>query len=180
MKHLKTAVIMVLCAALCLGYYYYLSHRGSGKEKILSEADKIITQDLENAYPKTARGVVKFYNSILKCYYSKDYTDEQLEKIAGQAWKLMDEELKEANPQDIYLESVKADIAQFTKEKGSIYSISMDGSNEVIEKTIEGRECAYIDVTYSMKGKGAGRSTQTYILRKDEGGRWRILDFYQL
>ena len=30
---IKTAVIVVVCAALCLGYYYYLSHRDSGKEK---------------------------------------------------------------------------------------------------------------------------------------------------
>lgn len=179
MKHLKTAVIVILCAGLCLGYYYYLAHRGSGKEEILSEAEMIITKDLEKSYPKTAREVVKFYNRILKCYYSKDYTDEQLEQLAGQAWELMDEELQEANPKPIYLESVKNDITQFNKEKGGIYSISMDGSKEVIEKTVQGRECAYVDVTYSMKGKGAGRASQTYILRKDAGGRWRILDFYQ-
>ena len=82
MKNLKTVVIAVLCAGLCLGYYYYLVHRDSGKEEAITEADMIITQDLDDSYPKTARGVVKFYNRILKCYYSQDYTEEQLEKMA--------------------------------------------------------------------------------------------------
>ena len=88
MKNLKTVVIAVLCAGLCLGYYYYLVHRDSGKEEAITEADMIITQDLDDSYPKTARGVVKFYNRILKCYYSQDYTEEQLEKMTAQARKL--------------------------------------------------------------------------------------------
>ena len=180
MKNLKTVVIAVLCAGLCLGYYYYLVHRDSGKEEAITEADMIITQDLDDSYPKTARGVVKFYNRSLKCYYSQDYTEEQLEKMTAQARKLMDEELQEANSEAAYLAAVKEDISSYNEDKKTIYSISMDGSNEVLYKTIQGRECAYVDVTYSMKGKkNAGRSNQTYILRKDDGGRWRILDFYQ-
>lgn len=180
MKHLKTVVVVVICASLCLGYYYYLMHRDTGNQGKMTEVEMIITQDLEKSYPKTARGVLKFYNRILKCYYSQDYTEEQLGKMADQARELMDEELREANPKDVYLESVKNDISSYSKEKKKIYSISMDGSNEVLYKTIQGRECAYVDVTYSMKGKDSpGRSSQTYILRKDEDSRWKILGFYQ-
>ena len=100
--------------------------------------------------------------------------------MTAQARKLMDEELQEANSEAAYLAAVKEDISSYNEDKKTIYSISMDGSNEVLYKTIQGRECAYVDVTYSMKGKkNAGRSNQTYILRKDDGGGWRILDFYQ-
>ncbi len=38
----------------------------------------------------------------------------------------------------------------------------------------------YVDVDYFLKSKkNAQRASQTYILRKDDGGKWRILGFYQ-
>lgn len=179
----KSVIIIVICAALCLGYYFYLTNRDNGKEKEMSEVEMVVSKDLENSYPKTAREVVKFYNRILNCYYSQDYTQEQLEKMAGQARLLMDEELKENNPQDQYLESVKADIASYEADKKSISNISVEGSKEVEYKTKSGRDYAYVDVSYFMKsnksGQKSGRAIQTYILRKDGDGDWRILGFYQ-
>ena len=74
MKHLKTVVVVVICASLCLGYYYYLMHRDTGNQGKMTEVEMIITQDLEKSYPKTARGVLKFYNRILCCYYNETYT----------------------------------------------------------------------------------------------------------
>ena len=56
MKHLKTVVVVVICASLCLGYYYYLMHRDTGNQGKMTEVEMIITQDLEKSYPKTARG----------------------------------------------------------------------------------------------------------------------------
>ncbi len=95
----------------------------------------------------------------------------------------MDEELKENNPQDLYLESVKADIASFEEEKKSISNISIEGSKEVEYKTKSGKDYAYVDVSYfvksNKKGKKSERVLQTYILRKDENADWRILGFYQ-
>lgn len=177
---LKTIIVIVVCAGLCLGYYYYLTQRDTGKEKAMTEVEMIISKDLENSYPKTAREVVKFYNRILKCYYSQEYTQEQLEQMTEQARLLMDEELKEINPQDMYLKAVKEDISSYEKEKKVISSVSMEGTNEVEYKTVKGKDCAYVDVTYYLKGEdGSSRSNQTYILRKDDNSKWRILGFYQ-
>ena len=149
----------------------------------MSEVEMVVSKDLEKSYPKTAREVVKFYNRILDCYYTQDYTQEQLEIMAEQARGLMDEELKENNPQDLYLESVKADIASFEEEKKSISNISIEGSKEVEYKTKSGKDYAYVDVSYfvksNKKGKKSERVLQTYILRKDENADWRILGFYQ-
>ena len=179
----KSVLIVVTCAALCLGYYFYLTHRDSGKEKEMSEVEMVVSKDLEKSYPKTAREVVKFYNRILDCYYTQDYTQEQLEIMTEQARSLMDEELKENNPQDLYLESVKAAIASFEEEKKSISNISIEGSKEVEYKTKSGKDYAYVDVSYfvksNKKGKKSERVLQTYILRKDENADWRILGFYQ-
>ena len=77
----KSIVVVVVCAALCLGYYYYLTQKDSGKEQELSEVEMVVSKDLEKSYPKTAREVVKFYNRILSCYYSQDYTQGQLEQM---------------------------------------------------------------------------------------------------
>ena len=176
----ESIIIVAFCACLCVGYFYYLTQKTGGKGSSMTEAELIVSKDLENSYPKTAREVVKFYNRILSCYYSEEYTEEQLEQMAEQARILMDEELRQNNPQDAYLQAVKADIASFVQEGKSIYNIGLEGSGEIEYKTVKGRECAYVDVVYYMKAKGKSeRSSQTYILRRDDENDWRILGFYQ-
>ena len=145
----------------------------------MTETELIISKDLESSYPKTAREVVKFYNRILNCYYQQEYTDEQLGQLAEQARTLMDEELKQKNPGESYLQAVEEDISVFAKEGKTISNVALEESNE-----IEGRECAYVDVVYYLKIKNKGktkseRSSQTYILRRDDDNKWRILGFYQ-
>lgn len=177
---LKSIIIVVFCALLCVGYYFYLNQKTSGKEQELSEADKLISKDLDTSYPKTAREVVKFYNRIIKCYHEQEYTQEQLEKLTEQARVLMDEELKEQNPQDAYLEAVKQDIASYEKEGIKISNMSLENTNEIEYKTIKGKDCAYVDADYYLKSKKKSqRVNQTYILRKDDESKWRILGFYQ-
>ena len=62
----------------------------------------------------------------------------------------------------------------------TISNISLESVNEIEYKTVKGSECAYVDVDYFLKSKkNAQRASQTYILRKDDGGKWRILGFYQ-
>ena len=179
----KSIVVVVVCAALCLGYYYYLTQKDSGKEQELSEVEMVVSKDLEKSYPKTAREVVKFYNRILSCYYSQDYTQGQLEQMTEQARFLMDEELKENNPQKNYLQAVQAEVDSFEEDKKSISNITVEGSKEVEYKTKNGRDYAYVDVSYFMKsnkkGQKSGRVSQTYILRKDENSNWKILGLYQ-
>ena len=176
---LKTIIIVVFCACLCVGYYFYLTQKNSGKEKDLSEVEMIISKDLSLSYPKTAREVVKFYSRIIKCFYDGGYTQEQLEKMTEQSRELMDEELKEKNTKEAYLEAVKEDIESYGKEKKSISSVNLERSSEVIYKTVKGRYCAYVDANYYlMSNKKAQRIKQTFILRKDDDNKWRILGFY--
>ncbi len=177
---LKSIIIVVFCACLCVGYYFYLTQKNSGKEDKMTEVEMLISKDLELSYPKTAREVVKFYNRILKCYYEKEYNQEQFEKLTEQARSLMDEELRENNPQDLYLEAVEADISSYDKENKKISNISIEGVNEIEYKTVKGKECAYVDTAYYVKSKKKSqRVIQTYILRKDDDNKWRILGFYQ-
>lgn len=179
-KNLRTVIIMVVCAALCIGYYYYLTNRSKAKEKNLTEVEQVITKSLDKSYPKTAREVIKFYNRILKCYYNEEYTEQQLKQLAEQARALMDEELQKENPEEKFLEALKADIEEYKEDKKKIASINMDISNEIDYKEVNGEECAYVNVSYFVKGEDESvRSAQTYILRKDAEGKWKILGFYQ-
>lgn len=179
-KNLRTIIVVVICAALCIGYYYYLTHRDSGKEKELTEVEQVITKDFNKSYPKTAREVVKLYNRILKCYYNEEYTDKQLKQLTEQARCLMDEELQKNNSKEAYLAAVKNDIKEYEAKERKITSITMDTTDEIEYKKVEGKECAYVDVSYFIKESGnAERAAQTYILRKDADGKWKILGFYQ-
>lgn len=179
-KNLKSIIIVVICAILCLGYFYYLSNRNADKEEELSEVEMVISKDLEKSYPQTPREVVKFYNRILKCYYNEEYTEAQLEQLVDQVILLMDEELKEKNPREQFIANVKADIKAFQEEKKQMSGIQLAGTDDIEKKTIEGREYAYVQSSYYIKSEKSGaRASQTYILRKDEDGNWKILGFYQ-
>ncbi len=179
-KNLRTIIVVVLCAGLCIGYFYYLTNRDTGKETTLTEVEQVITKDLDKSYPKTAREVVKFYNRILKCYYNEEHTEKELEQLTKQARKLMDKELQEKNPENDYLAAVKADVKSYADAEKTITSFTIDSTNEVEYKTVNGQECAYVDVSYFVQEKaGASRASQTYVLRKDTDGKWRILGFYQ-
>ena len=179
-KNLRTIIVVVICAALCIGYYYYLTNRDKGKEENLTEVEQVITKDLDKSYPKTAREVVKFYNRILKCYYNEEHTDKQLEQLAKQARALMDKELQEKNPEKEYLAAVKLDVETYKEKEKVITSLAMDTTNEMEYKKVNGDECAYVDVSYFVtEGGKSSRAAQTYILRKDADGKWKILGFYQ-
>ncbi len=183
-RGLKSILIVIFCACLCVGYFFYLTQKTGNKEGTLTETELIISKDLESSYPKTAREVVKFYNRILNCYYQQEYTDEQLGQLAEQARTLMDEELKQKNPGESYLQAVEEDISVFAKEGKTISNVALEESNEIEYRKVKGRECAYVDVVYYLKIKNKGktkseRSSQTYILRRDDDNKWRILGFYQ-
>lgn len=182
-KHIRTAAVVVVCAALIIGYYYYLSTRGgAGAQNVENEeteVEQVIGLPIEEDYPSTPREVVKVFNRILKCYYNEEYTDQQLINLANKQRELLDEELLENNPKTQYIQSIRSDIKVFKEEKRTISNISMCGTNEVIYKTIDKRDCAYVTCSYFMKvGKEYETTYQRYVLRRDDDGNWKILVYY--
>ena len=95
------AVITILIILLIVGAYYFFTtqRRTSVEDTVeLTEIQKLITKNLDTNYPATPREVVKYYNRILECFYDDTYTDDELESLADQARKLLDDELLENNP----------------------------------------------------------------------------------
>ncbi|MFP3153476.1 hypothetical protein LQZ18_03445 [Lachnospiraceae bacterium ZAX-1] len=180
MKNLRTIIVAVIAVCLVIGYYFYISNRESKGEQPMTEAEKLISKNLETSYPKTPREVMKFYTQIQKFLYNENYTEEEFEKIVLQIRKLLDEDLLAKNEERQYHLLLKSEIETFKKDKKSMVRISISESKEIIYKEVEGRECAYVDASYFMKTKKeTQRSNQAYVLRKSEEGKWKIVAFKQ-
>lgn len=182
-RKIMVGVVAVVIVGLVVGGYYMLRNRNNNSEDgnvTLTEVQKVLTKDLDSNYPATPREVVKMYNRILLCFYNETYTDEELEGLGDQARLLFDEELLENNPRDAYFDALRADIAEYHEKERTVRSTSVCDSNDVIYKTVDKRECAYVDVSYFVnEDKQYNYTYQIYVLRKDEEERWKILVFYQ-
>ncbi|MCR4693973.1 MAG: hypothetical protein K5773_01450 [Pseudobutyrivibrio sp.] len=179
-KVLRIGIAVICMVALVVGYYAYLSHRNdqvNADDNVeLSEVQAILSKDFQKDYPVTARSVVKWYNRIIKAYYDQEYSDEELEAMADQARCLLDDELLSYNPKDVYLSSLKLEIADYKNRKRTIVSSSVSDSKEVQYKTVKGDECAFVQTYYFVReGSSYTRTYEEFCLRKDENGDWKIL-----
>lgn len=176
----KKAIIVVVLVALVGGYYFYLlNFKNTEEETIVTAVQDVLLKNLDDDYPPTPREVLKYYSDITKCLYNEDYTEQQLEQMADKLLALYDEELVEKNPREQYIMDLKDDVNEFLSNGYSIVNYTTSRSTEVEEFTAEGRKCARLYCTYSVKsGPDYKSSKQVFILRREtETGRWKILGF---
>ena len=183
MKKTHIILIIVVCVALLVGgFAFWMNNKGnaSSEDVELTKVQQLITKDLEKNYPSTPREVVKTYNEIITCFYNEEYTEKELEALVEQTLILMDEELAAINPKDKYLQKVKAEILEYAAAERTIMRYNLPSSNEIQVLTVDGRECAYVEMSYLLKEKNSLNKTfQTYVVRKDEDGNWKIVSFYK-
>ena len=182
----KTRIVIlaiVIVAAICTAFYIVNnnSKKESAKEAELTEIQKITTRNMEKDYPATPREVIKFYNRIVKCYYGRQYSDDELEQLADQALSMFDDDLLKKNEKESYIESVKSDAAQYEEDNKSISQTDVCDSNDVKYMTDNGDDIAYVTASYFIKnGSSYTKTYQDYVLRKDGDGDWKILTFYKI
>lgn len=182
MKNKRVIIIAAVCIVLIVGGFLIFTNRTqkNPEDVELTAVQQIITKDLAGNYPKTPREVLKTYNEIISCFYNEECTDEEIEKLADRVLLLLDEELLANNPKDEYLKKVKAEIADYKAKGKTIVSYNLSSSNDVEFRTVDERECAYVDCSYFIKDKkGYSKSYMTYVARKDDKNEWKILVFYQ-
>lgn len=181
MKKSRVIIIVVICVALLVGgYLLWMNKNGdaSSEDVELTKVQQLITKDLSKNYPATPREVVKLYNEIITCYYSEEYTEDELEALVDMTLLLMDEELAANNLKEDYLKRVKAEILAFEVAERTIVSYTLESSNEVEFGKIDGEESAIVQTSYFIKEKNSYSKTyQDYLLRKNEDGEWKILGF---
>ncbi|MDY5577242.1 MAG: DUF6715 family protein [Lachnospiraceae bacterium] len=182
MKNVKKLVTITLIIVLCVILYYRYVNKDDDKSGSLSGADnlseveKILTKNLDENYPTTPLEVVKFFTRIQKCYYNEDNTEKVVEDLANTARQLMDESLLANNPEEEYYNKLKQEIKTYKSKKRTITNIIYDKSTEVVYSTVDDVQTASLNCTYYIQtGNRLVTSTETYILRKDENGNWKIL-----
>lgn len=177
-------IAAAVCAGVICGAFYLTAQRS--KQQVengenLTEVQKIIAKDLDKSYPETPRAVVKLYNRIITAYYGEKYSNEEFQKLASQAQKLMDAELLAQNPSDVYIAKLNAEIKEYREKQKKIAQSSVCDSNSVKYITDGADQIAYVKASYFMKeGNSHERTYQEYVLRQDEEGNWKILVFYQV
>jgi len=187
MKKAKIIIIAIACICLICAGYFFFSQNNAVSEEDLTEVEKVLVKDLKKDYPKTPREVVKFYNRIIKCYYSEDLSEKELEDMVDQMLYLLDEDLLLVNPRDEYYKSVVSDIEEYEEKNKYIVSTDVCDSNDVtyIDDVKDGSnevdKLAYVNTSYFINTDGKFTNTyQQFVLRQDEDGRWKILTFYEV
>lgn len=178
-KYRKFIVILVLVCLAILYYFNFETHnkkpQNTQKDEV-GEVQKLINKDLEKNYPASPREVVRMYSRIITCFYGEKYSEDEKKALSLQARILMDSELLQNNPFEQYYEDLTADIEQYKNENKNISTYILDKSSDVIYKTLQSKHYASLNCVYYVKGKsGTERTIETYTLRKDESGKWKIL-----
>lgn len=184
MKKFVAVLSAVLCvAAVCFGFYYVNKQNQPSHEadSTVTEAQKLILKNIDDSYPTTPREVIKLYNKIVKCYYSGEYTEDELGQLADQGLKLFDSELATVNPREQYISSIKAEVLSYKTQKKSMAQTGVCASNDVRYINDGDDSIAYVTASYFFtQDKEFSKTFQEYVLRKDPDGRWKILCFYKL
>lgn len=181
MKKLKYLMTLALILVLGLTVYYFVVNKSNkdsedSKEATVSAVDKMLSKDLEKNYPKSVREVVSNFISIQECYYNEDMEEDKLVQLAYQAMRLFDDKLVEANPFDKYYAELTKEIEQYKTEGKTLYRTILDKASEVEYSEIDGVKYAKINCIYYLKAsKGTDKVTETYALRCDDQGNWKIL-----
>ena len=111
-KHWRMVLAVILCAVLCIGYYYYLANKPSKKDatdKVVQndELAYLVARNISDNYPESVRDVVKLYARITKEYYDSDISEEDIEKLGHQARLLFDDELKNTQTDEEFMMALK-------------------------------------------------------------------------
>ncbi len=178
---IRIVILSIALGFLILGYYFYLSRSGSRTENSVAtekqtEMQKVLDKDFVNSYPETPRSVIKWYNRIQMLYYDEDTSEKQLEGLCDQAMLMMDADLLQMNPKEVYVTQVKDDVEDYKNHNRKIVSIDVADTANVEYETAGGKDYAYVQAYYFIKeGSNFQNTYQKYCLRKDDSGKWKIL-----
>lgn len=179
MKKLKYLMTLALVLVLGLTIYYFVVNKADvddEKDEKVSNVEKMLSKDLDENYPTSAREVVSYFISIQECYYNEDVNDDKLVQLAYQAMKLFDDELVETNPFDEYYSNLTKEIKEYKEAGKTLYKTILDKSSDIVYSESDGVRYAKINCIYYLKtSSGTDKVTETYALRCDDEGKWKIL-----
>lgn len=184
-KRKKTALltfVVIICLAVIGGIVVYYRYMKKQQEKVTTntpatEVEKLITKDLETAYPKTPREVIKLFCRINQCVYNKELSEEEFSSLVEQLQTLYCQELKKQNSVEKMEEKLSKDADMYRKDNKKIVNYTIEESDNFQYKTVQEKEMVYLKYSYFMR-EGSKYSTwnQSAILAKEEN-KWKIMGF---
>lgn len=180
-RRMSWLVTMTIILVVGVIVFYYFTNKANDSDNgtnanVVGEVDKVLNKDLKSRYPYTVKEVVQFFVRIQKCYYNEEYTEDELLKLADKARELFDDELLSENSVETYYENLKNEVKAYQSIGKTIYRVIIEENNDVVYSTVDGQKYASINCTYYLKDEeGTTSIKETYILRKDENDRWKIL-----
>ncbi|MCM1288700.1 MAG: ARC6/PARC6 family protein [Clostridium sp.] len=174
---IKSIVIAVLCIALVLFYFNYLSNRSSERktQKQIDELAALSSHDMVNDYPRTPRDVVKMHCRFFKVFYGQSLTDDDLYILNQQIRYIYAEELLNYNSEDAMLKSLKSNIEKTSKEKYKYKSYILPEASQVKTYTQNGKEMATMEVEVRVDTKDSGGYVYVQYVLVKENEQWKIL-----
>ena len=138
MKGKKLAqLIGSLCVvgAVVLGLFLALNQREddgafSKDTKKNTEAQNILSKDIDRNYPATVREVVRLFSRVSKCYHNETVSEEEFKKLIELQRNLFDEEFLQNNPLDTFTNNLAAEIdaAKAKENKMAMYRVQKQSS----------------------------------------------------
>lgn len=177
---IRGLVIGVILILLVAGYYFYLSNRKPEKgreEEIesITPVQQALLKNFDNNYPPSPREVLKAYGDIIVCFYSEEYTDEELTELALQIQNLYDDDLIANDTPEQYQQNLRWDIQNLQDKNLKVTSYSVASATDVDYFTKDGDSWARLNCTFTVRsGKQAELAEEVFLLRKDADGHWKI------
>jgi hypothetical protein len=180
----KTIVAVLIMVLLVVGFYIAVSNRSSSEESsddsqetVKTESgESLLKKNLETDYPLTPTSLVSYYSDLLLAYYSSDCTDSMREKLVEQSRLLYDDSLLEENAQADQLANLEEDVEKYKENQQQIINYTVCSPEDVAYGELEGDDVALLTASYRIRTKKKLSDLQeSYFLRKDEDGRWKIM-----
>ena len=179
---IRVTITGIIMACIIVAFYYQLSHRLSSNEERGVKVDELeicLTQDFISNYPESPKKVVEWYNRIITLFYSENLKNHEIEDLCDQLILLMDKELSAKNPRDTYVATVKQDIEMYKQRNKKIVSTEVAANDQIKYVTAKnGDDLAYvISYYFTQEASSYVSSYQTYCLKRDGAGKYKILSF---
>lgn len=180
-KSLKRLLAGLGFVVLIAAFYYLISNRSDNRMKetpvSTTVVQDLLMRNLEKDYPPTPKEAVKLYADITVALYSEEYSDEEYENLAGMMYSLFDAKLAANTDREVFLRNLKNEISSLKASGSKISSYSTAAATDVEYFNKDAHECARLRATFTVKdikNKSVNLTKETFVLRKDIDGHWKI------
>ena len=185
MKGRKLArLIGSLCVVVCvvLALFFLLNMKEddgifSKEQKTNTEAQNILSKNIDRNYPATVREVVRLYARISKCYHNESISEDEFKGLVEFQRKLFDEEFLANNPIETFTNNLSREIEAAKEKKYQMVQWRVQKESSVVTWQDGDNKFASIVASFIMNEKEQGytRTFEEFLLREDEEGRWKIV-----